>query len=202
MSPKPTIGIVMSTTRPGRFGDVPTQWIYDIARQREDARFEIVDLRSYPLPLFEEKAPLVYVPLENAQAKRWAAKMASFDGYIFVTAEYNHSITGVLKNALDHIYPEMQRKPASFVGYGGVGGARAVEHLRHILAELHVATLKPAVHIGMVEMIGMLREGRSMTDYPHLDEAAAPMLDDLVWWTNALRTARHVPAETSLAGAM
>ncbi len=191
MSSKPKIGIIMSTTRPGRFGDVPTQWIYDIARQRHDAEFEVVDLRDYPIPLFEEKLPLVYAPVENPVAKRWAAKMASLDGYIFVTAEYNHSITGVLKNALDHLYPEMQRKPAAFVGYGGVGGARAVQHLRHILAEQHVASLKPAVHIGLMEMIGMLREGKTMAHYPHLAEAAKPMLDDLVWWTNSLRAGRQ-----------
>lgn len=191
MSSKPKIGIIMSTTRPGRFGDVPTQWIFDIARQRHDAEFEVVDLRDYPIPMFEERLPLVYAPVENPVAKRWAAKMASLDGYIFVTAEYNHSITGVLKNALDHLYPEMQRKPAAFVGYGGVGGARAVQHLRHILAEQHVAGLKPAVHIGLMEMIGMLREGKTMAHFPHLAEAAKPMLDDLVWWTNSLRAGRQ-----------
>lgn len=190
MFSKPKIGIVMTTTRPGRFGDVPTQWIYDIARQRGDAEFEVVDLRDYPMPLFEEKLPLVYAPVENPVARRWAERMAGLDGYIFVTAEYNHSITGVLKNALDHLFPELQRKPATFVGYGGVGGARAVEHLRHILAEQHVATLKHAVHIGMVEMIGMLREGKTMAHFPHLAEASKPMLDDLVWWSNALRAGR------------
>ncbi|HYD15816.1 MAG TPA: NAD(P)H-dependent oxidoreductase, partial [Hyphomicrobium sp.] len=108
--------------------------------------------------------------------------------------EYNHSITGVLKNALDHLYSEVQRKPATFVGYGGVGGARAVEHLRNILAEMHVASLKHAVHIGMVEMIGMLREGRAITDYPHLAEATKPMLDDLVWWAATLKAGRVTTA--------
>lgn len=191
MSSTPKIGIIMSTTRSGRFGDVPTTWIHDIAALRRDAEFEVVDLRDYPMPLFEEKFPLVYAPVENPIARRWAAKIASFDGYIFVTAEYNHSLTGALKNALDHLYAEMQRKPATFVGYGGVGGARAVEHLRHILAELHVATLKHAVHIGMIEMIGMLREGKAMADFPHLAEAAKPMLDDLVWWTNTLKAGRE-----------
>lgn len=194
MSSRPRIGIIMSTTRPGRFGDTPTRWIADIASRRPDAEFEVVDLRDYPMPLFEEQLPLVYAPVTNPVAQRWAAKMASFDGYIFVTAEYNHSITGALKNALDHLFTEPQRKPATFVGYGGVGGARAVEHLRNILAEMHVASLKNAVHIGMIEMIGMLREGKSMADYPHLDQAAGPMLDDLVWWARALKAAREAPA--------
>lgn len=192
MSTKPKIGIIISTTRPGRFGDVPTKWIFDIARKRDDADFEIVDLRDYPLPFFEEKLPLIYAPVEHPIAKRFAAKMASLDGYIFVTAEYNHSITGVLKNALDYLYAEVHRKPATFVGYGGVGGSRAVEHLRHILAEMHVATLKHTVHIGMIEMIGMLREGKSMADYPYLDDGTTPMLDDLVWWTNVLKAGRRV----------
>jgi NAD(P)H-dependent FMN reductase len=197
MASKPNIGIVISTTRPERFGETPTAWIADIAGRRSDASFEIVDLRDYPMPFFQEKASLAYAPVENDIARRWAARMASFDGYIFVTAEYNHSITGVLKNALDHLFTELQRKPATFVGYGGVGGARAVEHLRHILAELHVATLKHAVHIGMVELIGMFREGRTMADYPHLEQAAGPMLDDLVWWSNALKTAREADARAA-----
>lgn len=191
MASRPNIGIVVTTTRPGRFGETPAAWIANIAARRSDASFEIVDLRDYPMPFFEEKLPLAYAPTENGIARRWAAKMASFDGYIFVTAEYNHSITGVLKNAMDHLYTELQRKPATFVGYGGVGGSRAVEHLRHILAELHVATLKHAVHVGMVEMIGMFREGRTMADYPHLEQATGPMLDDLVWWATALKTARE-----------
>jgi NAD(P)H-dependent FMN reductase len=194
MSSRPRIGIILSTTRPGRFGDAPAQWLFDIARKREDADFELVDLRDYPMPFFEEKVPLIYAPVENVIAKRWAAKMATLDGYVFITAEYNHSITGVLKNALDHLYSEVQRKPAAFVGYGGVGGARAVEHLRNILAEMHVASLKHAVHIGMVEMIGMLREGKKITDYPHLQDATKPMLDDVVWWANTLKAGRAAAA--------
>ncbi len=116
--------------------------------------------------------------------------MAEFDGYIFITAEYNHSLSGVLKNALDYLFAEMKRKPAAFLGYGAVGGARAVEHLRHILAELQVATIKPSVHIGRTEMLGLLREGKTMADFPYLNDLVPPMLDDLLWWAGALRTAR------------
>jgi NAD(P)H-dependent FMN reductase len=191
MTTKPKIGIILSTTRPGRFGDTPTKWIFDIASKRDDAEFEIVDLRDYPMPFFEERLSVAYVPTENEAAKRWAAKIASLDGYIFVTAEYNHSITGVLKNALDYLYSEIHRKPATFVGYGGTGGSRAVEHLRHILAELQVASLKHAVHIGAIEMIGMLREGKTMADYPYLDDTTKPMLDELVWWANTLNAGRE-----------
>ena len=190
MVQNPRIAIVMSTTRLGRFGETPAYWLLGIADARGDADFELIDLRDYPLPFFAEERPLVYSPAQDPGAVRFAERMRTFDGYVFVTAEYNHSITGVLKNALDYLFTEMHRKPAAFVGYGGVGGSRAVEHLRHILAELQMATLKDAVHIGATELIGMLREGRSMTDFPHLADSASIMLDNLLWWTHALKVAR------------
>lgn len=191
MTGKPKIGIIIGTTRQRRFADGPANWIAEIAGRRGDADYEIVDLRDYPMPFFEEKGSPFYVPPENQIARRWAEKMDSLDGYIFITAEYNHSISGVLKNALDYAYREYNRKPATFVAYGGTGGARAAEHLRHILAELQVASLKFPVHIGMTEMIGIMREGRTMADFPYLDETAAKMLDELIWWTDALKTARE-----------
>ncbi|WFP73701.1 NAD(P)H-dependent oxidoreductase [Mesorhizobium sp. WSM4906] len=190
MIQRPRIAIVISTTRPGRFGDTPAEWLLGLAQARDDADFELIDLRDYPMPFFNEERALVYAPAQNPVAVLFAEKMRNFDGFIFITAEYNHSITGVLKNALDYLYTEMHRKPATFVGYGGVGGSRAVEHLRHILAELQMATLKYAVHIGATELIGMLREGRTMADFPHLADAAFIMIDDLLWWTNALKMAR------------
>src|SRR5690606_9196393 len=185
------IGIILGTTRPNRFADAPTRWIHDIAKRRQDATFELVDLRDYPMPFFEEEASPMFVPPGNEAARRWAETVSRLDGYIFITAEYNHGITGALKNALDYAYKEFNRKPASFVAYGGVGGARAVEQLRLVLAELQVASLKHAVHIGMTEMLGMLKEGKTFADYPHLDAAAAPMLDELVWWTSALKQRRQ-----------
>ena len=190
MQKRPKIGIIISTTRPGRFGEVPTNWLFNIAKERNDADFEIVDLRDYPMPFFEEKVPLHVAPPQNEVALRWGEKIASLDGYIFVTAEYNHSIPAVLKNALDYLYSEIHRKPATFVGYGGTGGSRAVEHLRNILAEEQVASLKHTVHIGMMEMIGMLREGKSMADYPYLDDFAKRMVDEIVWWANTLKEGR------------
>lgn len=191
MGQKPKIGIIIGTTRQGRFADGPTNWIAAIAGKRNDAEYEVVDLRDYPMPFFDEKGSPFYVPPENEAALKWGAKMDSLDGYIFITAEYNHSVSGVLKNALDYAYKEFNRKPATFVAYGGTGGARAVEHLRHILAELQVASLKFPVHIGMTELMGIMREGKTMADYPYLDEIAEKMLDELLWWTNALKTARE-----------
>ena len=177
----------MSTTRPGRFADVPTQWLFKIANERDDGDFEIVDLRDYPMPFFEEKAPLHQAPPQNEVALRWGKKIASLDGYIFITAEYNHGIPAVLKNAVDYLFSEIQRKPATFLGYGGTGAARAIGQLELIL---NAASLKYTVHIGMVEMIGMLREGKSMADYPYLVDYAKRMLDEIVWWANTLKDGR------------
>lgn len=199
MSTKPKIGIILSTTRQNRFADQPANWLLDLAKKRDDASFELVDLRDYPMPLFEEAGSPSYVPPQNEAAQRWGAKMASLDGYVFITAEYNHSISGALKNALDHAYSQYNRKPATFVGYGNAGGARAIEHLRGILAELQVASLKYTVHLGMTEMLGILREGKTIADYPYLDERVPPMLNELVWWATALKRAREADAALSEA---
>ena len=123
------IAIIIGTTRATRFGHKPAQWVQDIAAQRDDIEVEIVDLRDYPMPFFDEVASNAWAPSQNQVAQRWQKKVAEFDGYIFVTAEYNHSIPAVLKNALDYAYPEWNKKAAGVVGYGGVGGARAVEQL-------------------------------------------------------------------------
>jgi NAD(P)H-dependent FMN reductase len=191
MTDKPRIGVIISTTRATRFADKPTEWFLDIARQRSDVEFEIVDLRDYPMPFFEEPASPAYAPVQNEAARRWQEKIDSLDGYVFVVAEYNHSISGVLKNALDFAYREFNRKPATFIGYGGAGAARAIEHLRGILGELQVADLKYVVSIGMIEYVGIAREGKSFADFPYLADSTKPMLDDLVWWANALRQARE-----------
>ncbi|WP_055049439.1 NADPH-dependent FMN reductase [Devosia sp. A16] len=190
MSSKPRIGIILSTTRETRFADRPAQWVLDIARARGDADYEIVDLRDYPMPLFEAAMSPGYAPIEHEVTKRWAAKINELDGYIFITAEYNHSITGALKNALDHVYHEPKRKPAAFVGYGGVGGARAVEQLRLILIELQMAPTRSAVHVGMEPMLGMLRNGKDFGDYDYLGASVGPMLDELLWWTRVLKAGR------------
>lgn len=184
------IGIIISTTRPGRLGETIAQWTAKLAEPRGDAAYEIVDLRDYPLPFFDERIPPAFAASQNPDAQRWSAKIAELDGFVFVTAEYNHSISGALKNALDFLYAETHRKPATFVGYGATGAARAVEHLRGILAEMQVATLKHSVHIGRTEMIGLLREGKTLADFPYLDELVGPMLDELAWWASTLSAGR------------
>jgi NAD(P)H-dependent FMN reductase len=184
------IGVIISTTRATRFGHKPAQWVHDIAAQNENLDVEIVDLRDYPMPFFDEAASNAWAPSQNPEALRWQKKVAEFDGYIFVTAEYNHSMPAVLKNALDYSALEWNKKAAGFVGYGGVGGARAVEHLRGIAAELELATVKTGVYIQGADFMAVWREGKELKDITYLQAGVKDMVDQLVWWTAALKTAR------------
>lgn len=186
----PRIGIIIGSTREGRFGDKPAAWMHGIARQRSDMQFELIDLRDHPLPFFAEAVSPAWAPVQNAQAQAWGAKLAALDGFIVVTPEYNHGPSAVLKNALDYAYAEFTRKPIAFVGYGGVGAARAIEQLRLNAVELQMAPTRNAVHIGMVEFLGLWQQGKTFDDYPHLAQSANGLLDEMAWWAHALKTAR------------
>jgi NAD(P)H-dependent FMN reductase len=188
---QPRIGIVISTTREGRFGDKPAAWIAALAAARGDMAVEIVDLRDYPMPFFNETGSPLWMPPKDETALRWARKVAELDGFIFVTAEYNRAPPAVLKNALDYAYKEFNRKPIGFVGYGGVGAARAVEQLRLIAIELQMAPVSRAVHIGMVESLGIMQQGKTFEDFPHLAQAANRLLDEMSWWAKVLKPARE-----------
>lgn len=188
---KPKIGIILSTTRETRFADRPAQWVLEIAKARGDADYEIVDLRDHPLPFFDAVGSPRFVPLTNEAQLAFARKIGEFDGYIFVTAEYNHTVPGVLSNALTYIFNEMERKPAAFVGYGAVGGARAVEHLRALVVELSTVPTRFAVHINMEPLLGMLRGGKDFADYDYLAPTVTTMLDELAWYTRTLKAGRE-----------
>jgi NAD(P)H-dependent FMN reductase len=196
---KPKIAIILGTTRATRFADKPAKWIHDIATQRTDLVTEIVDLRDFPMPFFDEVASNAWVPSKNEVAQRWQKKVAEFDGYIFVSAEYNRGVPAVLKNAMDYAYPEWNRKAAAYVGYGSVGGARSVEQLRLISIELQMAPTRTGVHIQGADFMAALKEGKNLKDIPHLQQNATDMLDQLVWWTNALRAARERPSLAAAA---
>ena len=193
---KPKLAIVVGSIRPNRFADHPAQWITQIASQRGDFEVELVDLKDYPMPLFAEAASPAYAPPENEVARRWQRKMAEFDAYVFTAAEYNRGPTAVLKNALDHAYQEWNNKPVAFVGYGGVGGARAVEALRLTAIELQMAPIRTAVHIQVPVYLAVLKEGKKLSDFDFLNETARDMLDQLAWWTDALRAARGQAARS------
>ena len=196
---KVKIGIIISTTRAARFADKPARWIKDIASARDDLSVEVLDLRDYPMPFFDEVASNAWVPSQNEVAQRWQKKVAEFDGYIFVTAEYNRSLPAVLKNALDYAYPEWNKKPAAFVGYGSVGAARAIEQLRLVAVELQMAPTRTGVHIQGADFMAVWKGGKAITELTYLQQNATDMLDQLVWWANALKAARERPAISAAA---
>lgn len=196
---KPKIGIVVGSTREGRFADKPVQWIADLAKARGDLDVEIVDLRDFPLPFFDELASSHWMPSKNEVAQKWQKKVASLDGFIFTAAEYNRGPTGVLKNALDYAYDEWNNKPAAFVGYGGVGGARAVEQLRLHAVELQMAPIRNGVHIVWADYAAIKDGSKSFADLPHLVQAGQALLDQFAWWVKALNTAREKDAQKKAA---
>jgi NAD(P)H-dependent FMN reductase len=190
---KPRIAVVIGSTRDTRFADKPAKWILDLATRRGDWEVELVDLRDFDLPLFNEKASNAWLPSEDPRAVAWQKKLASFDGFIFVVAEYNRSLTGALKNALDQAYKEWVRKPAAILAYGSVGGARAAEHLRTIAVELQMVPIRFGVHIGMGDFMKVSAAGENQpisAIEDHILPAAKAMLADLDWWTRATMAAR------------
>lgn len=193
MTTKPKIALIIGSTRQTRFADKPAAWMLAQAQARDDMQVELVDLRDFDLPLFDEAASNLWMPSSDQRAVKWQEKIAEFDGYIFVVAEYNRSITGALKNALDQAYNEWNRKPMSAIAYGSVGGTRALEHLRSIAVELQMVPTRNAVHIGggdffAVHPLGANAEIDTIAD--HLTASVTGTLDDIVWWANATKAAR------------
>ncbi|TIR36977.1 MAG: NAD(P)H-dependent oxidoreductase [Mesorhizobium sp.] len=191
---KPKIAIVVGSTRAARFADVPTQWIAKIAKSHADIDVEVVDLRDFPLPFFDEVASSAWAPSQNEVAKRWQKKVAEFDGFIFTAAEYNHGPTAVLKNAIDYAANEWNKKPAGFVGYGSVGGARAVEQLRLHAVELQMAPVKSAVHIAWADFLAVRQGEKKLDELEHLNQAAIALVNDVAWWAKVLKAARQADA--------
>jgi NAD(P)H-dependent FMN reductase len=185
------IGIILGSTRPNRNGEQVAKWVYDIASRRTDAEFELVDLRDYPLPHLDEPLPPSMGQYSNEHTKAWADKIASFDGFVIVTPEYNHSTSGVLKNAIDYLYAEWNNKAVGFVSYGAVGGARAVEHLRLVAGELQMADVRQQV------ALSLLTEFENFSVFKPSDfnlGALDKMLDQVVAWSAALAPLRQTAA--------
>ena len=197
VSSKPKIAVIIGSTRPARLADTPAQWIFKQVQARGDMDAELIDLRDHPLPFFDEMASNRWMPSVNPEAVRWQKTVGRFDGYIFVVAEYNHSITAVLKNALDQAYNEWNRKPFTAIGYGGTGAARAVEHLRLIGVELQMVSTHAAVHIGGSDFqaIHPMLGKRPIEDIEaSLFASAKTALDELVWWAKATIAAKAADA--------
>ncbi|MBB6569236.1 NAD(P)H-dependent oxidoreductase [Kribbella sandramycini] len=181
------MAIVIGSTRPGRNGEAVGHWIHNLAAKRLDAEFELVDLKDYDLPLLDEPMPAALGQYSRPHTRAWASTIAAFDAYVFVTPEYNHSIPGALKNAIDFLYAEWNNKAAGFVSYGSNGGSRAVEQLRLVMGELQVADVRAQVSLSLFTDF---ENFSALTPAPEQEGAAIAMLDQVVAWGRALRPLR------------
>jgi NAD(P)H-dependent FMN reductase len=186
------VGLIVGSTRPNRFADIPVRWLLQGAQERRDFEIEVLDLRDVGLPLFAEpRIPAMAqgVFLEP-KAEAWRHRIGACDAFIATVAEYNHGPTAVLKNAFDSAYLEWQRKPIAFVGYGGVGGARAIEQLRGVAVGLQMAPMRFDVNIAQETFFAALARAKSLDDFDDLKRSRTVLFDHLVWWGEALSLAR------------
>ena len=182
------IGIIVGSTRPGRKAPAVAKWAHEILQGRKDAEYEIVDIQDYNLPLLDEPVPPLMGQYSKAHTRAWAAKIASLDGFIFVTPEYNHGTSAALKNAIDFLFQEWNNKAAGFIGYGSAGGVRAVENLRLTMGEVKVADVRAQA------MLSLYTDFENFTTFrPHEHHAKAvhALADDLIAWTGALKALRE-----------
>jgi len=179
----PKIGIILGSTRPGRNGEAVAKWVLEVASQRTDAGFELVDLLDYKLPHLDEAVPAQAGQYAQPHTIEWASRIASFDGFVIVTPEYNHSTSGALKNAIDFLFAEWNNKAVGFVSYGALGGTRAVEHLRLIAGELMMADVRAQLALSL------------MTDFQNFStfvpterhvQGLTVVLDQVIAWSSAL----------------
>jgi NAD(P)H-dependent FMN reductase len=188
-----TVSIIISSTREGRFGDKPGRWIHEHLARRPGVSAKLLDLRDFPMPFFDQAA-LPAMPGRPAYpheaVQRWTAAIGASDAFVIVAAEYNYGPPAVLKNALDWVYAEWNRKPVGFVSYGGTGGVRSVQQLREVAVELQMAPIRNSVHLPRETLMAHFTGGDVPGALAASDGDAHKMLDDLLWWTNALKAAR------------
>jgi NAD(P)H-dependent FMN reductase len=189
-----TIGIINGSTRPGRRSHLIADWVATVAaHERPEVDFEVVDLADFALPLLDEDRPAIFGQYSNDHTRRWAEAIARLDGFVFVTPEYNHSIPGALKNALDFLYAEWNDKAAGVVSYGMHGGTRAAEHLRLILAELRVATVRTQLTLSLFDEFTQPSPTEPVTFTPgaRQRQTLVALIDDVTSWSGALRQVRE-----------
>jgi len=185
------IAIVLGSTRPARNGHAVAQWVYENASLRTDAEYVLVDVADFDLPLLDEPVPPSMGQYSKPHTLAWAETIKGFDGFVFVAAEYNHGIAGALKNAIDYLYAEWNNKAAGFVSYGSAGGARSVEHLRGVMAEIQVADVRAQV---MLSLFADFENFSTFKPAPHQTAALTPVFDQVVAWSKALAPLRAVDA--------
>jgi NAD(P)H-dependent FMN reductase len=187
------ISVIVGSTREGRFSEKPAHWISRHLQKRARVDARLLDLRDFPMPFFDRPVPPATPgrpAFEHEVVQKWSAAIGQSDGFVFVTPEYNYGPPAVLKNAIDWVYPEWRRKAACFVSYGSVGGARSVQQLRETSIELQLAPIRSSVHIPVATLMAHFQGGDVDSGLAQLDAPAEAMIDDLLWWTAALKTAR------------
>ncbi|MBL7255989.1 NADPH-dependent FMN reductase [Paractinoplanes lichenicola] len=182
------IGIILGSTRPNRLGEQVAHWVLDLAARRSDAVFELLDLREHALPQLDEEVPPVVGQYQNEHTRNWAGTIAAYDGFVIVTPEYNHSVPGALKNALDYLYAEWGDKAMGIVSYGSVGGARAAEQLRQIAGALRMADVRQQV---LFSLMTDFENFQTLQPKPFHESALETMLDQLLAWSGALTVLRR-----------
>jgi len=181
------VAIILGSTRPGRNGEAVAKWVYELAKTRSEAEFELIDIKDFNLPLLDEPVPPSMGRYSQEHTKAWAAKIDTFDAFVFVTPEYNHGTSGALKNAIDFLYKEWNNKAAGFVGYGSAGGTRAVEQLRLVMGELQVADVRAQV------ALSLFTDFENMTTFKPAarhERSLNTMFDQVIAWGGALKTLR------------
>jgi NAD(P)H-dependent FMN reductase len=190
----PRIAMIVGSTRPDRFADKPVSWLRDRLGRRSDLTLEIVDIRDHLFPMYESAVAPARALREypNEEVARFGRAIDGADGFLVVTSEYNHGYPAALKNAIDYVFAEFNRKPVSFVGYGNVGGARAIEQLRLVSIELEMAPLRQAIHI-LPELMrpAMGADPFTAEIFAPLDQRLESLADELVWWSSTLAAGRR-----------
>jgi len=197
------ISVIVGSTREGRFSEKPAHWILQHLKKRDGVDARLLDLRDFPMPFFDQPVPPAMPgrpAFEHEVVRKWTAAIAQSDGFVFVTPEYNYGPAAVLKNAIDWVYPEWHRKAACFVGYGGLGGARAVQQLRESAIELQLAPIRSSVNIPFATLWAHYQGGDVDAGLAELATPAGAMIEDLLWWTAALKTARASVSRLDTAG--
>lgn len=185
------IQIILGSTRPLRKGEIVAKWVLNEAVKRKDFHSELIDLKDYPLPFYDEpESPSVLKKYTHREAAKWADKIRSADGYIIVTPEYNHGYPAVLKNALDYVYYPWNNKPVAFISYGASAkGARAVEQLRQVVAELQMVSVRNSLHLSLASL-GI--NDKWEMENPKVNSKLQKLFDQLIFWAQILRKAREV----------
>lgn len=189
------IAIILGSVRPQRAGEAVARWVYEVAARRGDAEFTLIDVKQVGLPLLDEPVAPMLGSYQRPHTRRWAATIRPFDGFVFVTPEYNHGMPAALKNAIDFLYAEWNNKAAGFVGYGSEGGARAVEQLRQVMGQLKVADVTSQVALSLFTDFVNFTEFKPQ---PSRVDALNTMLSEVASWASALKAVRSTQPDSSV----